>query len=526
MRHSKSQMPPAEESDPSARENPFAENHDLSDWADYNKIAPLLKLCFPIAVLVGILLTDFWNFTSLALFAGVFGLIAAPLLIRRHTFILFFSWNATMGLLLLPGNPPLWLMASLVYMSILIVAPAVTRSTRFLHVRALNMPIFFFAAVVLITMAARGGLGLQTMGGKFAGGMKYLWVLGALAGYFALSLIPIPKSERRSHIALFFLGGVTGAIGPVAEYLGGAFAYLTLIFGTTEGVAVSQDSNTLLRIKGFAFVGQGLLFWILATDGIRGTIRRINLWRILVVTVGAGCVLISGYRSSVVVIIGTVLLLFCLEGLHKTRMMFFSLLAGGVAFMALFISAPHLPHPFQRAISVVPGIPVSYDARMDAESTVAWRWELWREFAQDVPEYFWLGKGLAIRSEDMDWVQVVRRYREATQPWYASYLTGEHHNGLLSVLLSFGIFGLLGFFWFAGVVFWVLRQNMKYGDEDVACLNRLLYAFYFVYLALFCTYFGTLYWQLRDITGIVGVSIAINHGVCRKRSVRASPEQE
>jgi O-antigen ligase len=290
-----------------------------------------------------------------------------------------------------------------------------------------------------------------------------------------------------------------------------------MIFGITEGVAVSQDSNTLMRIKGFAYVGMGLILWLLAKEGIRGVLRNMNLWRILVIGSGTACVLISGYRSCVLEIVGTVVVLFLLEGLHRTRMLLISLLVGLFAFTALYLSAPHLPYAFQRSISFLPGISVTRDARMEAESTVGWRWELWMEFAQDVPEYFWLGKGLTIRSEDMDWVPIMARYRENIQPWYASYLTGEHHNGLLSVLLSFGIFGLLCFLWFAGAVFWVLRQNMKYGDAEIVCINRLLFAFYIAYLLMFCTYFGTLYWQLRDITGIVGISVAINHGVCRRK---------
>src|SRR5690606_17037721 len=99
-----------------------------------------------------------------------------------------------------------------------------------------------------------------------------------------------------------------------------------------------------------------------------------------------------------------------------------------------------LPHNVQRTISWLPGIDISGAAAQDAEGTIRWRLDVWKEAIHHIPDYFWIGKGFSYDAN----------LYLASMTGYASYdainwalVTGGYHNGYLSLLLLLGIGGLL-----------------------------------------------------------------------------------
>jgi len=59
----------------------------------------------------------------------------------------------------------------------------------------------------------------------------------------------------------------------------------------------------------------------------------------------------------------------------------------------------------------------------------------------------------------------------------------------------------------------VLWRNFKYGDPEIANINRFNLTAFVVHLIFFLVVFGAFYIDLARFVGIVGLSIAMNRGV-------------
>jgi hypothetical protein len=89
----------------------------------------------------------------------------------------------------------------------------------FLRAPELTKPLLFLLAVVVVTARFEGDW-LAILGGSGYGGRKYIYILGAFIGYFALTAqkIPIGKSERM--VKWFFLSGLTFVLSNLIYVLG------------------------------------------------------------------------------------------------------------------------------------------------------------------------------------------------------------------------------------------------------------------------------------------------------------------
>ena len=92
-------------------------------------------------------------------------------------------------------------------------------------------------------------------------------------------------------------------------------------------------------------------------------------------------------------------------------------------------------------------------------------------------------------------------------------MSGDYHNGPLSVIIPFGIFGCIGFIWFLAAGGRTLYRNYKFGDPALVRINRFLLAYYCMKIIMFFTVFGSLYSDFVGFTGVVGLSVALNWGV-------------
>jgi hypothetical protein len=86
------------------------------------------------------------------------------------------------------------------------------------------------------------------------------------------------------------------------------------------------------------------------------------------------------------------------------------------------------------------------------------------------------------------------------------------HNGPLSIILPFGIWGVLAWLWFWAGGFYVLRRNYTYGDPDLKNYNRYLLAAFVSGCIFFTLIFGVME-SIGTFCGFIGLSVALNHGV-------------
>jgi hypothetical protein len=103
-------------------------------------------------------------------------------------------------------------------------------------------------------------------------------------------------------------------------------------------------------------------------------------------------------------------------------------------------------------------------------------------------------------------------------------IVGDFHNGPLSVVLTFGLWGFIAFVWLQLAGLRVLYLNYRHGEPEVRTLNTYLLAQYFVQIILFWFVFGSMYSETLIFVSLVGFGVAANGGVCRGAAVaRALP---
>lgn len=259
---------------------------------------------------------------------------------------------------------------------------------------------------------------------------------------------------------------------------------------------------------------------MLAYYGLRGIFLSGKPWRAVVYCLSFILIFLGGFRSAIIGAAITCLVLFFLEGLHRTKLALFLtvlVLAVGGALIPL---GSKLPYTFQRALCFLPPsvIDLSTAARADATYSWDWRVRMWEALLPEIPKHFWLGKGYAISREDfeaeMGTGAAIQNTADASQQGLA--LSSDYHNGPLSVILPFGIWGAIGFVWFLWGSLWVMYRNYRYSMPNLQALNAFLLASYLARGVVFGT--GSLATNMYLFTGILGLSVAINHGVRRKPS--------
>jgi hypothetical protein len=170
----------------------------------------------------------------------------------------------------------------------------------------------------------------------------------------------------------------------------------------------------------------------------------------------------------------------------------------------------------QRSLTVLP-LRLNRAAVQDAEDSSEWRLQMWRALLPEIPKYFWLGKGFAIDPTDLYLAEIGAKMGTSAS-YESSLIAGDYHSGPLTLIIPFGIFGVLTFIWFLIAGGRVLWRNYRYGDPAVQNINTFLWGFFLARVVFYITIFGAFYIDLATFIGTVGISIAINHGMCEAPS--------
>jgi hypothetical protein len=95
-------------------------------------------------------------------------------------------------------------------------------------------------------------------------------------------------------------------------------------------------------------------------------------------------------------------------------------------------------------------------------------------------------------------------------------VAGDYHNGPLSVVIPFGLWGALAFGWFLVAAGRALYLNFIQGDATLKLINMTLLACFLARAIFFAFLVGGLEGDLAYFAGLVGLSISLN-GVPRPR---------
>jgi len=130
----------------------------------------------------------------------------------------------------------------------------------------------------------------------------------------------------------------------------------------------------------------------------------------------------------------------------------------------------------------------------------------------DVPKYLWVGKGFAFSGTDLYLTQEAMR-----RGYYAAYestlINGNYHHGILTVIIPFGIWGLICLVGFMIAAYRVVYLNYRNGDPSLKTVNTLLISWFLARLTMYLTIYGAFDMDFPLFVGTVGLSLSLNGGV-------------
>lgn len=481
----------------------------------------IYAICLPLAIFLGYILSDPLNKSNAIIVGTLLFLLILPLLLRCYHVWLIAIWNSAVLFYFLPGNMQGWALMACLGFPIAVGHYILNRERKFLEAGSVGWSLVFLALVVAVTAKLRGGIGLRVFGDETIGGKRYFLIWFAIIGYFAMTSQAIPPKKRNLYTLLFMGGGITSTISDIGGMLGGPFHFLFLLFPASDSSTyLTQHTITyegVVRFGGLGAGGAALALTLVARYGIEGILDLRKLWRPILFFAGLILMTFGGYRSLFILVALTLVLAFYFEGLLRSRLM--PIAALGVLLCAGLTLAfsEHLPLTLQRCIAFVPGVKISSVARESAESSSDWRVAVWKSVVPEIPKYLLLGKGLGIDANDLAEYYEFWNNNGGVGGAVGGGLTaaGDYHSGPLSLIIQFGIWGVIGFLWFLVASFKVLWRNFKYGDSDARRINTFLLSYFIGRIIIFLFIFGGFYGDVMLFTGIVGFSVALNGGVAK-----------
>jgi hypothetical protein len=480
----------------------------------------IYAVCIPLAMFVGYLLANQQDYGSLGFYGVLAVVLCSPILLRWHRELLVFSWSASLSVFILPGKPNLWLVMVAVSLGISVLERIMNSANHFIRVPQITWPLLAFLAVALFTAEMTGGVGLHAFGSAVYGGKKYVYLFVSIASYFALTARPIPKEKARVFVILFFLGRATDFVGNLYPICPSWMNPLFYLFPPT----VAQDADFqvgITRLAGFCNVGLAISFLMMARFGLRGIFLSGKPWRILYLMAAFGLIFLGGYRSWLLLFLATFTGMFFWEGLHRTPILLVMILLGALGGTALVPLANKLPYTFQRSLAFLP-LDLDADARMSAEDSTEWRLNMWAALLPQIPPHLFLGKGLAVTAEDYDEMMTGNTILNTAaanvdDSQNSLALSSDFHNGMLSIIIPFGIWGVMAVVWFFFAGLKVLYNNARYGRPDLQLTNAFLLMLFAWEVLNYLSCFGGMQisLELATFVGFLGLSIALNNGVCQ-----------
>ncbi|MEI6973053.1 MAG: O-antigen ligase family protein, partial [bacterium] len=369
--------------------------------------------------------------------ASIMLFFLAPMASRPGAWWMMAVATAGSGLTLgLPGRADLHLMITLGFIATILIQ----LSTSNRQVTPPSVPRKACIALVftIIITAAWRGTGLKILGGDLWGGMRYVSLLAALLFYIYSPSITVSQKHLVSAVRWLFIFSLIPAVSCLTVHFLPSTAWLGNVvqIGETEGLQWQASSGTRWVYMQFPAIWMGV--WALLTYERR---FRFTPTVALLSALSFGLLGLSGHRA-VVVLLGLTTFVYVTIKRHDVRLWQLLKLAGvlTVLVVLLYLLVEHLPHTFQRAFTWLPGLEVTYEAEMDAALTSKWRIELWRQLLLMVPDYLWIGRGLAYSAGDANAASMLASDRSMQYVFFT--VVHLYHNGPLWLILDLGLAGL------------------------------------------------------------------------------------
>ena len=191
------------------------------------------------------------------------------------------------------------------------------------------------------------------------------------------------------------------------------------------------------------------------------------------------------------------------EGLRRTKLLpIFSVLGIMMAVLLVFLT-PHLPYYFNEPWPFCHWrLP---QRRSGPPKTLGLAYRDVEGALPQVPQHLLLGKGFALSANDFQLLAGPDAAIRATFTENQIYaLSGGYHNGPLSVILTFGIWGGIAIVWFWAAGVWVLYRNYRYGDPALRTVNTFLLVAFSARIIFFIFIFGDVVSETQYLLWMAG----------------------
>ena len=481
-------------------------------------------LCLPLAVILGYVLAHPFESRSLGVLVMVCCVLVVPLYMRWYHPVTIFFWNSTFFLGFLPGMLPIWVPCACSAFIMVVLNRCVDPFRRLMLEASVAWSLVVLGVVILATAHFTGGIGMRSLGSNSYGGKRYVFLLAAIAGYFVLASRRIPVSKVHWYAALFFLPGLSEMLSNLIYLAGGPFYILYYIVPAGGAYAQAQAEQQLyepemMRMGSFTIAAEAVGLFLLARYGMRGILSSSRPWRSIVLIGVLAMGTFGGFRSYLIYMGLIFSVAFILEGLHRTRLLLLVVAMAMTVGLGLAFFSMQLPYSVQRTLSFLP-VRVAPDVQQLADHSVAWRMTIWKNVFPEVSEHLLAGKGYVLNPNDLYIAELnVSQGRGSGGEPSLAEVAGDYHNGPLSVIIPFGIWGALALVWFFIASIRVMLRHYLHGDPALKVINVTLLACFIGKVIFFIGVFGAIDLDLAFFTGLVGLSVSLN-GETRERSSR------
>ena len=335
-----------------------------------------------------------------------------------------------------------------------------------------------YCAVLVFIMLERG-VGFRTMGGSQMGGRFYFQQLTCAIFPLLFMMVRLKEDQIRK---LFIIQCVLSATWVISDLIftnaPGLFNILFFLEvpGDARNFEMERMKMGINRYQSLAFISTAFLWLLLIKNRLVDFLSAKSTWLIpaSMVIIGAG--LLSGHRYTVVIIAFTLVFVVFAQRLITMRNAMMGTLVLALGLTISYGFAERMPLAAQRALSVLPGITVHRDARLDGLSTMETRRILREEGFKMIPQYLWLGRGFGQSG-----------FGDHSLKWDPTAITyhinqGRFYNGFIGLMVNTGLLGtcFMLLFLLTGTVvaMKIIFHIRKHGVEDefsrmsciVACL--------------------------------------------------------
>lgn len=475
-------------------------------------------IVLPLAVFLGYLMVDLadWSMSAMVVLGLVLCTLCLPWFLKWHHLLMFLSWNCPALIFFLPGRPELWMFMAIASLTIVLIQRALGSDVQLNPAPFVLWPLLFLLLVVIGTACANGGIHLNALGGNSLGGKHYLYMIAAVLGFIAMASFRIPENKANLYVGAYFLGALPNLFGNLVAVAGSWLSFILIVFPVDVGSSyMDKDSFDLRdpivdRDYGLTAACNGILFYMLARYGIKNLLQH-GIFKKLFFVVIFTCSMMGGYRSLLILLLLACFFMFLFEGLFRSKFVIIPIAIVTVS-LAMAPFANKLPASIQRTVSFLPVVNVAPDVRANAEASSEWRLEMWRILLPQIPQYFWLGKGF--ESNTKEFITTLNaQQRGLSGSAEVAMMSGDYHNGPLSVIIPFGIWGVIAWLWFLVAALRALYLNHRHSTPGLQTVNTFLLAFFVARIVLFCFVFGGFHGDVALFVGVVGLSISLNGGV-------------